>query len=123
MKLLTLTTRIKELEGQNEKLRREMDRLGDTHSQEIERLEKEQEKLRPERDDLKKELDLARRAGKRPAAPFSKGEPNAEPQKPGRKPGAGYGPKAHRPIPVQIEEEVPVIWPDSGPQCGGEIGD
>lgn len=122
MKLLTLTTRIKELEGQNEKLRREIDRLGDTHSKEIERLEKEKEKLRQERDDLKKELDLARRAGKRQAAPFSKGAPKANPKRPGRKAGSHYGQKAHRSTPVKVDEDIPVPLPDHCPTCGGEIG-
>jgi transposase len=42
-------------------------------------------------------LDQQRRAGKRQAAPFAKGPPRGQPKKPGRKPGADYGTKAHRP--------------------------
>ncbi|MGQ0612164.1 MAG: hypothetical protein ACT4PV_00220, partial [Planctomycetaceae bacterium] len=37
-------------------------------------------------------LDEARRAGKRQAGPFSKGEPKADPKPPGRKAGKAHGP-------------------------------
>lgn len=56
-----------------------------------ERLEREKERLRQERDHLKEELELARQAGKRQAAPFSRGEPTVDPKRPGRKGGANYG--------------------------------
>jgi transposase len=120
MKLLWLTAqkRILELEQEIEKLRRENSDL----RRDQERLEKEQERLRQERDHLKAELELARRAGKRQAAPFSKGEPEANPKRPGRKGGANYGPKAHRTIPVEVDEEILVPLPDCCPDCGGEIG-
>ncbi|MDA8021362.1 MAG: hypothetical protein MPN21_28370, partial [Thermoanaerobaculia bacterium] len=36
------------------------------------------------------------RSGKRQAAPFSKGKPKAEPEKPGRKPGDDYGMRPRR---------------------------
>ena len=45
---------------------------------------------------LKAELEQSRRAGKRQAAPFSKGEPKTHPERPGRK--AGH-PPGHRPAP------------------------
>ena len=69
------------------------------------------------------ELELARRAGKRQAAPFSKGEPKSDPRKPGRKPGEDYGRKAHRAVPVHADEEIQVFLPGSCPDCGGEIED
>src|SRR5512135_2903192 len=43
------------------------------------------EELRAEVERLKTELEQARRAGKRQAAPFSKGPPKADPKRPGRK--------------------------------------
>jgi len=41
----------------------------------------------------KEELEAARHAAKRQAAPFSKGAPRASPRQPGRKPGRAYGPR------------------------------
>jgi transposase len=52
--------------------------------------------LRAEVERLKAELEQSRRAGKRQAAPFSKGSPKANPERPGRK--AGH-PPSHRPVP------------------------
>ncbi len=45
---------------------------------------------------LEQLLDDATRGGKRQAAPFSKGPPKPDPQKPGRKPGTACGRHAHR---------------------------
>jgi len=114
---LTAQKRIKELEQEIEKLRREIAELRSDQ----ERLEKEKERLRQERDHLKEELELARRAGKRQAAPFSKGEPEANPKRPGRKGGANYGPKAHRTIPVEVNEEIQVPLPDCCPDCASGV--
>lgn len=68
-------------------------------------------------------LDQQRRAGKRQAAPFAKGPPRGQPKKPGRKPGADYGTKAHRapPTPEQIDEVHEAPLPDACPSCGGAI--
>jgi transposase len=66
-------------------------------------------------------LDEQRRAGKRQAAPFSKGEAKKQPKKPGRKPGADYGSKAQRPPPEQIDEIHEAPLPDACPDCGGPI--
>ena len=49
-------------------------------------------------------LDEPRRAGKRQAAPFAHGTPKPQPNKPGRKPGKDYGPKAQRLPPEQLDE-------------------
>jgi len=54
------------------------------------------DELRAEVERLKAELGQSRGAGKRLAAPFSKGSPKADPKRPGRK--AGH-PPSHRPVP------------------------
>ena len=59
--------------------------------------------LQAENDRLRRQLDEATRAGKRQAAPFAKGRPAGQPEKPGRKPGEDYGTKAHRQPPSQEE--------------------
>jgi transposase len=114
---LSARQRIEELEQEIEKLRRENERL----QQDKQRIEKEKERLREERDRLKQELELARRASKRQAAPFSKGEPKADPKRPGRKKGKHYGTKAHRPIPGRVDEDLEVPGPATSPCCGSTI--
>jgi transposase len=69
---------------------------------------------------LEQKLAAATRAGKRQAAPFSKGPPKANPKTPGRKPGEGYGTQACRGIPTQIEEVLEAPLPDHC-DCGGTI--
>jgi len=66
-------------------------------------------------------LEKQRRAGKRQAAPFSKGEPKDNPKKNGRKPGSAYGAKGHRPPPEHIDETHEAPLPDACPDCGGPI--
>ena len=65
---------------------------------------------------LKGDLEQSRRAGKCQAAPFSRGEPNADPKRPGRKPGH---PPFHRPFPEpdQLDRTVAVTLPAEGPGC------
>ena len=70
---------------------------------------------------LRGQLEEARRAGKRQAAPFSKGEPERDPATPGRKSGEAYGTRAHRPIPDHVDEEIRVPLPDACPCCDGEL--
>lgn len=54
---------------------------------------------------LEHALQQAARAGKRQAAPFSKGPPKADPKKPGRKPGDAYGSnRAFRAAPPHVDE-------------------
>lgn len=73
--------------------------------------------------DLEKRLDEKERASKRQAAPFSKGEPQDRPKKPGRKRGKRYGQHVHRPPPPPqaIEETLEAPLPQVCPHCGGEI--
>jgi transposase len=79
--------------------------------------------LQAEVERLRQQLDEARRAGKRQAAPFAKQLPKAEPKRPGRKPGAAYGRKGHRqpPPPGQIDEVHEAPLPDVCPECGGAV--
>jgi transposase len=70
---------------------------------------------------LKQSLEQAVRAGKRQAAPFSKGPPRMSPKKPGRKPGNDYGKKGQRPPPDAIDETYEAPLPEVCPDCGGPI--
>lgn len=85
------------------------------------RLRQENQRLRDENTRLKGLLDQARRAGKRQAAPFSKGPPTAAPRRPGRRPGAAYGRAAHRGVPDHIDEVVTVPLPPRCPYCGAAV--
>ena len=60
---------------------------GQQERREIDRLKQENERLH-------KELEAALRASKRQAAPHSRGEPKAHPNRPGRKPDPDYGQQA-----------------------------
>jgi len=92
---------------------RELKRAAARHERKIERLHGEILRLR-------KQIAALKRAGKRQAAPFSRGEPKKKPKKPGR--GQGHR-SAHRPIPNEADitrtEEAPL--PCSCPFCGGEV--
>ena len=88
---------------------------------ERERLEKENERLKRETERLRRELEAALRAGKRQAAPHSRGNPKADPQRPGRKPGNRYGRPACRPIPRRVDERITVPLPEHCPHCGGGV--
>ena len=87
------------------------------------RLEGERDRLRRENERLRQQLDAARRAGFRQAAPFSKGAPNPHPRRPGRKSGARYGRQGHRPMPSTVDDICDVPVPPTCPDCGGAVGD
>src|SRR6266540_6664856 len=121
-----LRGRIARLEDQNAALREEQQRL----EAERERLGADNDRLRAERDRLQEinerlrgEVEALRRAAKRQAAPFSKGDPTPHPRRPGRKPGAAYGTRAHRrpPEPEHVDQVVTVALPARCPGCGGEL--
>jgi transposase len=83
-------------------------------------LEAHVEQLTAQVRQLSAQLQEALRAGKRQAAPFSKGPPKSDPKPPGRKAGPNYGTKAHRPIPdAPPDEVIDVPLPDTCPHCGG----
>ena len=88
-----------------EKLRRTR-RERDQARQQVEQLEDEKqrlheklERLREENERLRNELEAAMRAGKRQAAPFSRGKPKDNPKPPGRKSGKAHGAHHQRPVP------------------------
>ena len=74
------------------------------------------DELRAEVERLKKQLEEAKRAGKRQAAPFSKGPPKPDPKRPGREPGH---PPNHRPAPPpeQVDRTIEVPLPENCPEC------
>jgi transposase len=100
-----------------EEQRREIDRL----REDLRRSEAERQRLRRENEKLKDELEAARRAVYRQAAPFSRGTRVAQPRRPGRKPGAAYGRRAHRATPTQVDEIYPVPLPAACPHCQGAV--
>jgi transposase len=80
-------------------------------------LGREAEALRKENAQLRASLSEAQRAARRQAGPFSKGAPNPNPKRPGRKPGENYGRKARRPVPDRFDESYEAtIGPC--PRCG-----
>jgi len=73
-------------------------------------------------DELTRSLEEVRRAGKRQAAPFSKGNPKQAPKRPGRKSGEAHGRHGHRPLPDRepdrtLDAPLPACCPD----CGGQV--
>src|SRR5438270_3893926 len=80
------------------------------------------DELRAEVERLKAELEQSRRAGKRQAAPFSKGPPKADPERPGRKPGH---PPSHRPPPEpgQVDRTIEIPLPGACPECHAPLDD
>ena len=68
-------------------------------------------------------LEEARRASKRQAAPFRKGPPKPDPQRPGRKAGDRHGTHGHRPppLPDQIDEVHEAPLPSACPHCAGAV--
>jgi transposase len=116
--------RLAQLEDENMALREEQQRL----EAERERLRGENDRLRAERDRLQEtnerlraEVEALRRAAKRQAAPFSKDDPTPAPKRPGRKPGAAYGTRAHRHPPEHVDQVVEVGLSAGCPGCGGEL--
>lgn len=86
-------------------------------------LQRRVDDLQAENERLRGQLEAARRAGKRQAGPFAKGEPKPNPKKPGRKPGQDYGTPSHRepPTPEQIDEVHEAPLPTVCPDCGGPL--
>lgn len=70
---------------------------------------------------LTKLLEESRRAGKRQAAPFSKGDPKPDPKTPGRKMGKAYGKRSGRVVPDRADRELDALLPSACPDCGGMI--
>lgn len=118
---------IAELERQQREIEQLRRRRDDTE-RDVEQLRRERDRLRQERDRLRRkigrlegELDAARRAIHRQAAPFSRGMPRRRPRRPGRKAGAAYGCKAHRPAPTRIDKMYDAPLPAACPRCNGPV--
>ncbi len=72
--------------------------------------------------ELEKALEDAHRGSKRQTAPFSKGNPKAEPKTPGRKSGDKHGRHGHRRAPVgPPDRELDAPLPACCPDCGGDV--
>jgi transposase len=87
----------------------------------LRRSEAERQRLRRDNDKLKEELEAARRTVHRQAAPFSRGTRVAQPRRPGRKPGSAYGPRAHRRVPLHIDETYTASLPAACPHCAAPV--
>src|SRR4051794_21875457 len=87
----------------------------------LRRSEAERQRLRRENEKLKEELDAARRASARQAAPFSRGTRVAAPRRPGRTPGSAYGRRGHRPRPTHMDETYDGALPAQCPDCDGTV--
>ena len=87
----------------------------------VDRLQGQVARLTATNEELRKQLVAAQRAGKRQAAPFSKGERVSKPRRPGRKPGTGNF--SYRKPPSDDElSGLPVnvtVAEDNCPGCGG----
>lgn len=78
------------------------------------------ERLSARVSELEAKVEELRRQGKRQAAPFSRGEPEKKPRRPGRRSGEQYGRKGHRQPPAEVDETVEAPLEDRC-ECGGEI--
>jgi transposase len=93
----------------------------ETSAEKIAQLERENEGLKKEIARLQRLLEEALRAVKRQAAPFSRQNLKAAPEKPGRKPGKKYGCPYRRIVPDQVDEIIEVPLPTRCPRCQGEL--
>ena len=89
------------------------------------RLRQEVADLKAQIEQLRHALEQSQRAGKRQAAPFSKGPPKQQPNTPGRKAGDEHGKHGQRPPPApdQIDECHEAPLPAACPDCGGSVAE
>ena len=102
--------------------RREIERLREDlrrSDEDLRRSEAERQRLRREIEKLNDELDAARRASARQAAPFSRGGRVARPRRPGRKAGAAHGRHGHRRPPTHVDQTYDAPLPAHCPGCDG----
>lgn len=88
---------------------------------ELARVTQENAQLRARLKQLEDSVEALSRSAKRQAAPFSRGAPKNNPQKPGRKPGPDYGTHAFREMPNHIDETHEAPLPEKCPRCGGSL--
>jgi septal ring factor EnvC (AmiA/AmiB activator) len=91
----------------------------ETDAEKTARLEHEIEQLKQEIERLRRALEEALRAAKRQVAPHSRGAPKENPKKRGRKKGACYGRKGHRPAPATVDQTLEAELPPKCPYRGG----
>jgi transposase len=101
--------RLRQLEDENRRLQREVEQARFKNKRLKERIER-----------LEQDLEKAHRAIHRQAAPFSKGEPKAEPKQPGRRAGSDYGEPFFRPVPQRVDEVLSAPGSRRCP-CGGTV--
>jgi transposase len=124
LKNLNPLRRVRELMEELRRTRRERDQARQQVEQledEKQRLHEKLERLREENERLRNELEAAMRAGKRQAAPFSRGKPKDKPKPPGRKSGKAHSTHHQRPIPDHVDEAIQVNAPAQCPDCGGPL--
>ena len=116
--------RIAELSTDLERLRGELtrrERDAESLQRKNSRLQRENDRLKQQIEDLKQQLDAARRAGRRPAAPFAKDRSQGRGRRPGRRAGAAYGRHGCRPRPARVDETHAAPVPVECPDCGGAV--
>jgi len=84
-------------------------------------LREQLKKAQAEIERLRQALEEALRSLKRQAAPFSKGQPKTNPQRPGRKGGRDYGERGFRAVPDRVDEQIAVSLPKRCPDCAGRV--
>lgn len=85
------------------------------------RVERERDRLKRRNEHLQDQLDAARRAGFRQAAPFAKAHRQGRGRPPGRRAGATYGRHGQRPVPPRVDETHAAALPAACPTCGGAV--
>ena len=90
-------------------------------SRRVAQLERQVQVLQAQVDKLAAALEESLRAGKRQAAPFSKGKPKAAPKKPGRKKGKDHGKASYRAVPEQVDEILDAALPRKSPCCQSPV--
>jgi transposase len=85
------------------------------------RSERERERLKRRNERLEDQLDAARRAGFRQAAPFAKPHRQGSGRPAGRRAGATYGRHGTRPVPRRIDETHDATLPVACPACAGRV--
>ena len=109
--------RIEELQRENAKLIDDLDRT----TRDLDRTTRDRDRWKRRTEDLKKQLDEARRAGKRQAAPFAKDRPQGSGKPPGRRSGTQYGRQGSRRCPQKVDETHRAPAPRVCPDCGGAV--
>jgi transposase len=89
--------------------------------QRVAELERQLEEQIRRNSKLEQRNEELQRRGKRQAAPFSKGDPSANPKPPGRKAGDRYGQRATRARPDRVDQTIVVDCPLFCEHCQGKV--